>query len=329
MKVFITGGTGFIGGHVARRLTETGHELHCLVRSSSDTRRLQALGAHLVPGTVNDLAALQDGMQDCDVLIHMAGVYSFWEPDMSVLPRVNVEGTRTVMRAAAAAGVRRVIDVSTVAVYGVPDEKPFNEETPHAPGLTTLYARTKRQAEEIVRQTAGEQDMELVVLQPGAVIGAGDTRATGQYLIELLRGRLPLMSFSESQMNFIHVEDVCDAVERCLAADDVVGQTYLLGGTQMTMWAYLGMISEIGGVRMPYVKLPVIVPTVLGWLLTPLAYLIKRPPIWGLSNDQVKMLRDGFVFDGSKAERELGIRYRPVRDAVADAVAWVNTNIPT
>ncbi|MDX9866058.1 MAG: NAD-dependent epimerase/dehydratase family protein [Anaerolineaceae bacterium] len=323
MKIFITGGTGFIGGHVARRLVEAGHQLHGLVRETSDTSSLQEMGAHLVTGTVNDLAALQGGMRDCDVLIHLANVYSFWEPDMRILPRVNVAGTRTVMQAAVAADVKRVIDVSTVAVYGVPAEQPFNEETPHALSLTTLYARTKRQAEEIVRQTAAEHGMELVVLQPGAVIGAGDTRATGQYLEALLDGRLPLMSFSETQMNFIHVADVCDAVVRCLTADDVVGETYLLGGTQMTMWAYLGLISEMGGVRMPYVKLPVIVPTVLGWFLTPLAHLIKRPPIWGLSNDQVRMLRDGFCFDGSKAERELGICYRPVRDAVADAVAWM------
>lgn len=326
MKVFITGGTGFIGGHVARRLTEAGHELHCLVRSSSDTRNLQALGAHLVLGTLQDTPALHDGMQGCAVLIHMAGMYSFWEPDMGILERANVEGTYQVMQAAAAAGVKRVLYLSTVAVYGLPEEKPFNEETPHAPLLSTRYARTKRQAEEIVRQTAAAQAMELVVLQPGAVIGAGDTRATGQYLNELLRGRLPLMSFSKSQMVFLHVADVCEAVARCVTMERATGQTYLLGETLMSMWDYLGMISEIGEVHMPYMKFPVIVPTILGWFLTPLSNLVKRPPLWGLSNDQVKMLRDGFVFDGSKAERELGIRYRPLRDAVADSVAWVREN---
>jgi dihydroflavonol-4-reductase len=326
VKVFITGGTGFIGGHVARRLTEAGHELHCLVRSSSDTHNLQSLGAHLVLGTLNDALALHDGMQGCDVLIHMAGVYSFWEPDMSILERVNVEGTYQVMQAAAAAGVKRVIYLSTVAVFGLPEERPFNEKTFHAPQLTTRYARTKRQAEEIVRQSAAANAMELVILQPGAVIGAGDTRATGQYLNELLRGRLPLMSFSESQMVFLHVADVCEAVACCVTAERAIGQTYLLGDTVMSMWDYLGMISEIGEVRLPYIKFPVIVPTILGWLLTPLSNLVKRPPLWGLSNDQVRMLRDGFVFDGSKAERELGINYRPVKDAVADSVAWVKRN---
>jgi len=323
VKVFITGGTGFIGGHVARRLTEAGHELHCLVRSNSDMRNLQALGAHLVLGTVNDRAALHDGMQGCDVLVHMAGVYSFWEPDMGILERVNVGGTYQVMQAAAAAGVRQVVYLSTVAVYGVPEVKPFNEETPHAAKLTTRYARTKRQAEEIVRQAAAAHGMGLVVLQPGAVIGAGDTRATGQYLTALLRGRLPLMSFSESQMVFLHVADLCEATARCVTETRAVGQTYLLGGTSMSMWDYLGMISEIAHVRMPFMKFPVIVPTIMGWFLTPLSNLVKRPPLWGLSNDQVRMLRDGFVFDGSKAERELGIRYRPLRNAVADAVAWM------
>lgn len=329
MKVFITGATGFIGSHLAQQLADAGYELYCLVRSTSDRRALQVLGAHLVEGTVNDLTALQEGIQGCQVLIHLANVYSFWEADMSILYTVNVEGTLTVMQAAAAAGVQRVIYVSTVAVYGVPEEKPFNEKTPPAPRLTTTYARTKRQAEEIVRQMADEHGVELVVFQPGAVIGAGDTRATGQYLADLLEGRLPLMAFSQTQMNFIHVLDVCDAVQRSLETEDVVGQTYLLGGTQMTMWQYLEMISEIGGVRMPYVKLPVIVPTILGWILTPLAYLFRRPPVWGLSNDQVHMLRDGFCFDGSKAGRELGIRCRPVREAVADSVAWVQGRMGT
>lgn len=322
LKVFVTGATGFIGGHLARQLAQAGHELHCLVRGLSDTSALADLGVHLVQGAVTDLAAMQQGMQDCDSLIHLAGVYSFWEADRDVLQRVNVKGTRTVMRAAAAAGIRRVVYVSTVAVYGVPQEKPFSEATPPAPHLTTAYAHSKRQAEEIVRQSAVDHGMELVVLQPGAVIGAGDTRATGQYLCELLEGRLPLMSFHKTQMIFVHVLDVCDAVLRSLALPEAEGQTYLLGGTQMTMWDYLEMISEISGARLPYVRFPVFVPTVLGWILTPLANLIKRPPIWGLSNDQVRMLRDGFVFDGSKAERELGICYRSVREAVVDSVTW-------
>jgi dihydroflavonol-4-reductase len=322
VKVFITGATGFIGGHLARQLAQAGYDLHCLTRSTSDTHALQALGVHLVPGSITDPGALAAGMQGCQALVHLASVYSFWEPDMGILQRVNVEGTRAVLQAAAAAGVQRVVYLSTVAVYGVPAQYPFNEETPHAPRLTTVYGRTKRQAEEIVRQAASQHGMQLVVLQPGAVIGAGDTRATGQYLEELLEGRLPLMSFHNTQMNFIHVLDVCDAVQASLERPGAAGQTCLLGGTQMTMWQYLEMISEISGAHLPYLKFPVIVPTLLGWVLTPLAHLLKRPPVWGLSNDQVRMLRDGFVFDGSKAERELGIHYRPVREAVADSVAW-------
>jgi dihydroflavonol-4-reductase len=322
MKVFITGATGFIGGHLARQLAQAGHELYCLARKTSDRQALQELGVHLVEGTVNDLTALQEGMKGCQAVVHLANVYSFWEPDMCILHRANVDGTRAVIQAAAAAEVKRMVYVSTAAVYGVPQEQPFNEGTPHAPHLITTYARTKRQAEEIVHQVAAKHGMELVVLQPGAVIGAGDTRATGQYLQELLEGRLPLMSFHKTQMNFIHVLDVCDAVQHSLERPELAGQTFLLGGTQMTMWQYLEMISEISGAHLPYIRFPVIVPTILGWVLTPLAHVTGRPPIWGLSNDQVRMLRDGFWFDGSKAERVLDIHYRPVRQAVAEAVSW-------
>ena len=116
MRVFVTGGTGFVGKSTVRRLVEDGHEVHCLVRRSSHTRELEELGCQLAYGDVTDEASVLDGMRGCDWLVHLANIYSFWEPDKSVYRRVNVDGTRNVMEAALEEGVSKVVHVSTLVV---------------------------------------------------------------------------------------------------------------------------------------------------------------------------------------------------------------------
>ena len=126
MNVFITGGTGFIGSHLARRLAADGHSLRCLARPTSRTDELRALGAEIITAELHDRAALTRAMQGCDWLFHLANLYTMWHPHPQEFQRTNVEGTRCVMEAALAAGVGKVVYLSTVAVLGKPAGRPFN-----------------------------------------------------------------------------------------------------------------------------------------------------------------------------------------------------------
>ena len=143
MKIFITGGTGFIGRHVVRRLTRNGHEQFCLVRKTSSVRYLDKPGINLVMGDVTDNASLVAGMRGCDWVIHLASVYSYWEPNKRIYKDININGTRKVMECALETGISKVVHVSSIVVYGKPADHPFTEESPVGPVRFSEYARSK------------------------------------------------------------------------------------------------------------------------------------------------------------------------------------------
>lgn len=147
MKTFVTGGTGFIGTHLVRRLAQNEHELVCLVRETSDVLTLEELGATLVRGDVTDRDSVLAGMRGCDWVANLANIYSFWEPDKRVYTEVNVEGTRNVMECALETEVSKVVHVSTSATYGKPADVPFTEESAVGPVRFSEYAETKYQGD--------------------------------------------------------------------------------------------------------------------------------------------------------------------------------------
>lgn len=121
-------------------------------------------------------------MHGCDSVVHLANIYSFWEPDKRIYTQVNVEGTCNVMECALEVGVRKVVHVSTALVYGKPADSPFTEGSPAGPQLFSEYARTKAAGDRIVWELHKKAGLSLVVIYPGGVLGPGDTKSTGQYI---------------------------------------------------------------------------------------------------------------------------------------------------
>ena len=143
MKTFITGGTGFIGTHVVRRLAHTEHEMVCLVRETSDVSTLEEVGATLVRGDVTNKDSMLEGMRGCDWVVNLANIYTLWEPDKRIYTEVNVGGTRNVMECALETLVSKVVHLSTMATYGKPADVPFTEESPVGPVRFSEYSETK------------------------------------------------------------------------------------------------------------------------------------------------------------------------------------------
>ena len=328
MKILITGATGFIGGHLARRLARTNHELHCLVRGTSNIRLLKELGVTTVTGDVTDKGSLLEGMAGCDWVINLAGIYSYWEPNKNIYADVNVNGTRNVMESALETGVSKVMHLSTATVYGKPVECPFNEDSEMGPFRFSEYARTKYQGDLIAWALHEKMGLALVVLYPGAVLGPGDGKPTGQYIMDLAHCRLPAISLEDSVLTFVHVRDVADAIVKAAEKEGNVGRRYLVGKYQMSIGELNRIVSELSEAALPRLRLPESLAALNAALLTALAGLTKAPPAWGMSTDQVRTTREGYRFDGSKVERELDITYTPIQAALAEAVASCQAAVP-
>ena len=321
MRVFVTGGTGFVGKPTVGRLVEGGHRVRCLVRRTSNTKDLEELGCELAYGDVTDKASVVEGMRGCEWLVHLANVYSFWEPDKSVYRRVNVEGTRNVVEAALEVGVSKVAHVSTFVVWGKPARIPFDEETPVGPERFTAYAQSKYEGDLVVWKLYRERGLPVVVLYPGGVMGAGNPKSNGQYIRDLAEGRMPGMVFEDSALTWVHVKDVAEAIVRALEKEGNEGEEYLVGKHALAMGELTRTVCEISGAPLPKVSIPDPVIMAGATLLTKVADLTGRPPPLGMSKDTMRNLKEGAIFDGGKAERELGVTYTPIREALEEEVA--------
>jgi dihydroflavonol-4-reductase len=322
MRTFVTGATGFIGTHLVRRLLQAGHEIRCLIRRPTQpAQQLKELGATLVPGDVIDKASVIRGMSGCQWVFHLAGLYSFWEPDKRAFTDVNVKGTRNVMECALETGVSKVVHVSTVVTYGKPTDCPFTEKSEVGPVRFSEYSKTKYEGDQIVWKLHKEKGLPVVFVYPGAVLGPGDPKATGQYIANLINRRLPARVFEDAVMTFVHVKDVAEVIARAAEKEDNIGERYFVGRCRMSFREINEMVSEISGVSLPKLRLPNPLVMMNAVLLTGLANLIKKPPPWGMSTDQMRIMREGFIVDGSKVERELCIDYAPIRIAIEEAIA--------
>ena len=324
MKIFITGGTGFIGTYLVRRLSGTDHDLVCLARETSETQVLEDSGVKIITGDVTDKGSLQKGMEGCDWLIHLASSFVFWVPDNKVYREVNVTGTHNVMETALEKGISKVVYVSTAAVYGNAD-KPTTEETPVGATRASKYVRTKYEGDLIAWELFEKKKLPLVVIYPSAVMGANDPKACGRYIKNFAKGRMPAQVLTHCPFSFVHVKDVAEAIVRALEKADNIGEKYIVSAQNLTFGEINQMIREISGRKLPVLKLPVWMTKLTAYLLTGLSNLIRKAPLWDLSVDQVNLMEQGWELDGSKTERELGIKYIPIYNAMMEAIESFKT----
>jgi dihydroflavonol-4-reductase len=213
----------------------------------------------------------------------------------------------------------KVVHVSTALVYGKPADCPFTEESLIGPVRFSEYARTKYAGDLIAWDLYENKGLPLVMMYLGAVLGPGDPKSSGRYIKGLIHRRIPARACEDAIMTYVHVRDVAEAIVRALEKENNIGQKYLVGKHRPAYQAYNELISEISGVPLPKRRFPNSVVMVIATLRTWLADLTKKRPARSIA--EVRTMKEGFAFDGSKAERELGIAYTPVRVALKEAIA--------
>ncbi len=330
MKVFITGGTGFIGKRTVNLLANTNHQIVLLVRETSDASftdsLLQYKNVTVIQGDLTDKQSLLNGMKGCDAVINIAALYSFWEPYKKIFSDINIEGTKNVMESSLISGVKKIVHISTAGVFGKPADEPFNENTSPGTAPVSEYFKTKYAGDKIAWDLYEQKGLPLVVIYPACVLGYGDIKASGKYIQNIINRKLPATVFKDKVFSLVCVNDVAQAIVNALEKENNIGEKYLIGNYRLKWKEINKLISDMSGVRLPRINLPNIVTMMNAYLLTGLANLIKKPPLWDMSVDQMKVMKTGFSVDGSKAERELGINYAPITNCKFQCYLSQNSN---
>jgi dihydroflavonol-4-reductase len=325
MQTFVTGGTGFVGGALVRRLLEAGHTVRALVRPGTNTCQLDGLAVERIHGDLSDSAALQRGMAGCEWVFHVAALYAYWGYSWEQFYQANVEGTRQVLEIASRTGPQRVIYTSSIATLGTPRKgSQADEETPvKLADKVGLYKRSKFMAEEVARGFA-RQGLPVVIVNPAAPVGVGDHKPTqtGKMILDFLNGKMP--AYVETGLTIVDVEDV--AAGHLLAAEKgKIGQRYILGGENLTLKQVMDLLAEITGRAKVRTRIPWVVALAWAYLDTGLAGLDRRH-IPAATPDAVQASRKWEFYSSAKAIRELGFTQTPAREALSKAAVWYRQN---
>ena len=325
MKTFVTGGTGFVGSMVVRKLVEAGHSVRILARSTSNMRQVKDLPVEIITGDLSDMDILHQGMQGCDWVFHVAALYSYWGHPWDEFYQSNVVGTQNVLRAAGEAGAPRIIYTSSIAALGLPTgDTPANEETPvNLKDKIGFYKQSKYQAEQVALEFA-RQGLPVVIVNPAAPVGVGDYKPTdtGKMIVDFLHGRM--FGYVDTGMNIVDVEDV--AAGHLLAAErGRAGEKYILGGENLSLKQVLDLLSEVSGLPSGRLHIPHSVALAFAYFDTGLARLnLRHVPT--ATPDKVRLSRQKEYYDSGKAIRELGFTQTTARQALRKAVEWYRAN---
>lgn len=318
----VTGGAGFLGRHLVAALRRRNHRVRIMDPGGASLP--PAPEVEVLPASILDPGALAAAMAGVGHVWHLAANAGLWAPDPTVFERINVGGTRAVLEAARAApGVERIVCVSSaVALVGRATPVPIAETTPRPPleELAGAYARSKARALALAEQAAAE-GAPVVTVFPTVPLGAGDDTPTPptRMLMDFLAGRVP--AYLDCRMNWVGAPDCAEGI--ALAGErGRIGEGYILGGENLWFGDFLRLLEDVSGRPMPRRRVPYGVAfaaaAVQEWVADTLTRRSPQAPLAG-----VRLAGRAQWFDSGKAARDLGWHPRPLREPLAEAVAWL------
>ncbi len=320
MKTFVTGSTGFIGGHLVHKLLDRNYQVTCLVRNphSEPAQRLRERGASLVLGDILEPETMRTSMTQADIVFHLAGWYKVGAADSTPALPINVQGTRTVLELAHELRVENIVHTSTVGVFGNTHGQVVDESYRRSTPFTTEYNRTKTMAQEIATELIA-QGAPIRIVMPGSAYGPGDHSVLATFLRAFLRGFLPLIPGADSGISLVHVQDVAEGL--VLAAEKgKAGEKYILAGPSITYGEMLRQVAQVAN-RRPPLLIPSWPMAILGRLSRLGNHLIPLPTI--IHPETLQNLQ-GVTFwaSGAKAQRLLGWQSRPLEEGLEETLEW-------
>jgi dihydroflavonol-4-reductase len=315
--VLVTGGTGFLGRAILERLVEDGERVKALARSETSASALGELGAEPVRGDVLDPEALASAMRGCVLVYHAAGANAFCVRDPSPMFEVNVRGSENVVRAAAQAEVKRVVYTSSAATLGEKKGTVGSEQSPHRGWFLSDYERSKFEAEHAVLAAADEVGVDVVCVNPSSVQGPGRATGSTRLLLDYLNGRLK--AIVDSTLSLIDIAD-CTTGHLLAASRGKPGDRYVLSGATLTVREGLALLGRLAGVEQPLRTLHPSLTMTIATAVEAVAWIRRDTP--RICRELARTLTHGHAYDGSKAARELGLRYTPIEETLRRTIDW-------
>ena len=309
MRVFLTGGAGFIGGSVSRQLRARGDDVVAVVRDPEGAAKLRELGCDVRPGDLSSLEALAGGMRDCDGVVHLAGSYRVGIPkrEHPEMYDANVGATYRVLRAAIHAGVPRIVHVSTVNVFGdtrgrIVDET-YRRDVRR--GFVSYYDETKYLAHVAARELI-DSGAPILIAMPGATYGPGDRSAVGNQLRLAFEGRLRAIAMGDLGISPAHVDDVAAGIIATLTQGRL-GESYVLAGPNLRLREVIAVAARVGGHRAPRLTVPTGLLRGIARLGPFVARALGQQPNFA----EVVSASDGVTYWASSAKASLKLGYAP------------------
>ncbi len=319
--IVVTGATGFVGSAVVLKLLDKGFEVRVLCRPGSEQSNLKGLDVEVFEGDLLDPSSFSSLLKGCKGLFHIAADYRLWTRNPNKLFEINYCGTKSLILAAAMAGVPKIVYTSSVATLGIIDGGNGDETTPvNYRDMIGVYKQSKFYAEELVRNLVFSEKIPIVIVNPSTPIGPRDIKPTptGRLILEASLGKVP--AFVNTGLNVVHVDDV--AVGHLLAFErGVIGERYILGGENIELIDILAKVAKITGRNPPKIKLPHNLILPLGYISEAWTYIVGGSSPF-VTVDGIKMSKKKMFFSSEKAMHKLGYKPRLTSSAIADAISW-------
>ena len=324
MRAFVTGGSGFVGGHLVRALIRRGYEVVALARTESSAETLRAMGAEIARGDVTDKESMREGMRDADVVFHIAGWYKVGSPDWMKAEAINVGGTRKVLSLAQELDVPKIVYASSVAVFGDTKGQLVDENYRSSGPFLTEYDRTKWLAHYKVAEPLIEQGAPIIIVMPGAAYGPGDHSVVGDLMSMFYQGS-PLLPGPETTLTFAHVEDIAEGI--ILAAEKGrIGESYILAGPAVPFGEMFDFWSYLTGKGAPPIRIPARFLHALAPLAGALSAVVPLPAY--VSREALESTGVTYAARADKARTELGWHPRPLQAGMLETFEWVAKTAP-
>ena len=320
-SILITGGTGFIGIPLVKKLHELGHKVKLLIRESSNTTPFKDLNdIDYIIGDVQDISSLEKAVNKVEVIYHLAAYTGIWAKDKSIYYDVNVKGTENIANVALKNDLK-LFYVSSFTAIGPTPSEPVDESFENEKFFME-YEKSKFQAKQLVKSYI-PKGLKVMIFYPGIVYGPGDFNIFGRMLFDVMRGKMFPLGIcpgkGDSMTCLSYVYDTSNALADVINREDLFGEDFILGGENVKFKEYLDLIAKIGRDKKA-IKLPFAFAMAYAWLLEIKARFNKKPPF--LTRPTLRAIKYHRSYSSKKAIDKLGYNITPLKEGLEETIKW-------